>query len=83
MLSEQKAKMMNAQLWELETGLTDTNPSADYVTSDILSRLIDVLHKEKGFQSVKVQELSEGYEWGEEEKKEDKFAFMKNLKGRK
>jgi len=82
---EEKLKMLE----HMHTGVNPVSVNTNYDTDDILMKLIDILYEMQGHNKFEINEapkLSEGYAWGEEESSEakpDKFAFMKDLKGRK
>jgi len=82
MLSENNAKQMNAQLWQLETGIYEPRPTSDFAVEDILARVVDLMYREKGLDSYEAAPLDEGYEYDTKEVKKPKFD-LSFCKGRK
>jgi len=83
MITTEHAQRMNAQLWQLETGLEHTGATHDFSTDDILARVIALMHAEKGFDLVTIPELSEGYGYDETEKPKKRGIDLSFCKGRK
>jgi hypothetical protein len=83
MITTEHAQRMNAQLWQLETGLENLSASHSFSTDDILARVIALMHAEKGFDTVTIPELSEGYGYDETEKPKKRGIDLSFCKGRK